>query len=212
MAASPPQQIERQSLCEAMIRVGPNAPTLCEGWTAQDLAVHLVVRERHLLAAAGILLNGPFARILHDTSDRVGRRPFDDLVRTVRQGPPLWMRPADRYVNLVEYFVHHEDVRRANGETAARPAGDTVELQDALWAMLRVSARLATRSLGPVGLTVVRTGGASIIARRGTPSATLSGDPGELTLFLTGRGDAAHVELAGPSEAVDAVRAATFGL
>ena len=35
---------------------GPDAPTLCEGWTTRDLAAHLVIRERRLDATPGILV------------------------------------------------------------------------------------------------------------------------------------------------------------
>jgi uncharacterized protein (TIGR03085 family) len=211
MAGSPPQQTERQSLCDALIRVGPDAPTLCKGWTTKDLAVHLVIRERHLLAAPGILLGGPFAGLLRETTSRVGRRPFDTLVTTIRQGPPLWMRPLDRVVNLLEYFVHHEDVRRAGGDTTPRPAAETHQLDEGLWHLLHRTARLAVRSLGPIGLTLQQPDGSTITARPGTPAATIAGAPGEITLYIMGRKDAAHVDLTGPPEAVDAVRTASFG-
>src|SRR5262249_60545235 len=49
------------ALCDTLERVGPAAPTLCEGWTTADLAAHLVVRERKPLAGPGIVLGGPFA-------------------------------------------------------------------------------------------------------------------------------------------------------
>ena len=48
-------QIERQDLCTLFEDLGPDVPTLCEGWTARDLAAHLVVRERRPDAALGIL-------------------------------------------------------------------------------------------------------------------------------------------------------------
>ena len=34
-------QRERQQLADLMASVGPDAPTLCEGWTVRDLAAHL---------------------------------------------------------------------------------------------------------------------------------------------------------------------------
>ena len=37
---------ERQQLCDELERLGPDAPTLCEGWATRDLAAHLYLRER----------------------------------------------------------------------------------------------------------------------------------------------------------------------
>jgi hypothetical protein len=36
---------ERLELCDLLLELGPDAPTLCEGWTTADLAAHLVLRE-----------------------------------------------------------------------------------------------------------------------------------------------------------------------
>ena len=47
---------ERRELSDLFEELGPDAPTLCEGWTTEDLAAHLVVRERHPTAAGGILI------------------------------------------------------------------------------------------------------------------------------------------------------------
>ncbi len=47
---------EREALTELMSTLGPDAPTLNEGWTTRDLAAHLVVRERRPDAAAGIVV------------------------------------------------------------------------------------------------------------------------------------------------------------
>ena len=38
-------QEERLALCALLDKSGPDAPTLCEGWTTGDLAAHLVLRE-----------------------------------------------------------------------------------------------------------------------------------------------------------------------
>ena len=56
---------ERASLCDLLAEVGPDAPTLCEGWTTALLAAHLVVRERRPdggpgrgVGGAGLLASG----------------------------------------------------------------------------------------------------------------------------------------------------------
>jgi hypothetical protein len=45
---------ERAALCDLLDELGPDAPTLCEGWTTRDMAVHLYVRDRDPKAWAGI--------------------------------------------------------------------------------------------------------------------------------------------------------------
>ena len=46
MADLPFDAQERIKLCDLFDELGPSAPTLIEGWTAHDLAAHIVLRER----------------------------------------------------------------------------------------------------------------------------------------------------------------------
>jgi hypothetical protein len=69
-----------------------------------------------------------------------------------------------------------------------------------------------TKSLGRTGLDLFHPDGRIIQARRGDVTATLTGRPGEIALYLSGRKAAAHVELGGPPEAVTALGAARFGI
>ena len=83
-----PAQRERASLVETMRSIGPDAPTLCEGWTTRDLAAHLVVRERRLDATPGIMI--PF---LAGYTDKVQRQvaastDWDELLNKIASGPP----------------------------------------------------------------------------------------------------------------------------
>jgi len=217
MAGIPPQRAERAALCDLFLEVGPSAPTLCEGWRTDDLATHLVIRERNPLAGPGLVLGGAAAaltaRILARTK---AAHTYEDMVARVRRGPPPWTAPFDALINLTEYFVHHEDVRRGGGDTTPRHGPEVAPVEAALWKSLSRSATLLTRPLrGPlqgIGLDLVRPDGAVVHARPGTTPATLTGTAGEIALFLTGRGEAARVELGGPTEAVAALRAARFGL
>ncbi len=209
------QQIERQSLCELMLDYGPTAPTLCGDWNTTDLVIHLYVRERKPLAAPGILLGGPFASVLHRTTERLSQLPFPELVEAVRKGPPAPLRPFDRVVNLLEYYIHHEDVRRGAGDNSPRVAAETERLDDALWNLLGRIGRLLTRSSRPIGLRMIWTDEArerEHVVRPGQPWATLAGRPGELALYLTGRKTAAQVELSGSAAAMEALRTAPFGI
>ncbi|MFM7872077.1 MAG: maleylpyruvate isomerase N-terminal domain-containing protein, partial [Actinomycetota bacterium] len=53
---SNPARTERDLICDLFTNFGPDAPTLCAGWTTRDLAAHIAVRERRPDAAAGILI------------------------------------------------------------------------------------------------------------------------------------------------------------
>jgi uncharacterized protein (TIGR03085 family) len=201
---------ERIKLCDLLIESGPDAPTLCEGWLTHDLAAHLFVRERRPLAMPGILLGGPFARLTEVSMAATLRsRGYASVVATVRAGPPLVARPLDEIVNLVEYFVHTEDVRRAVPDFEPR---DDPSLDAALWSALGRVARMLTRKLRGAGLEVERPDGQRIVARQGTPTAVLSGGPQELVLFFYGRDKVARVSLSGSDAAQQAVRAVRLGI
>jgi uncharacterized protein (TIGR03085 family) len=113
----------------------------------------------------------------------------------------------------VEYFVHHEDVRRALPDWTERelPAG----LEQALWKRLK-GARLFLRA-APTGIALVRdadrAAGDVIEAKTAPPAAgpasrvEVIGTPAELTMWSTGRVSAAHVTLDGPQDAVTKLKA-----
>lgn len=201
---------ERADLCAHLDRLGPDAPTLCGDWTTQDLAAHLVSRERNPLAGPGIVVGGPFSRLTEWAMRREIRREYPALVDRVRSGPPLvpWGLPVVRSVlNLNEYFVHHEDVRRANGES---PRTDRPELDDALRsAVTRMAALQLWRARIDVDL-VDHTGRS--LARRGSAPARIVGRPGEILLWLNGRGAVADVAFEGSEEQVSALWDADLGL
>jgi uncharacterized protein (TIGR03085 family) len=199
---------ERQALCDLLDALGPDGPTLCEGWKTSDIAAHLFVRERRPQATPGILLGGVLGSITtRSMSAALRRYGYEGVVGKVRSGPPILLRPVDELINQLEYFVHTEDVRRASPDWA--PV-DNPALDDALWASLRRAARLFTRRLKGAGLELVRPDGDSIVARSGAPRAVLTGGPQELALFVLGRRSVARVELSGSADAQDAVRRSDF--
>ncbi len=206
-------QLERGRLCDLFLEVGPEHPTLCEGWTTADLAAHLVIRERRPDAGPGIVLGGRAA----EHSEKIRRRTrdagtFEDLVARVRSGPPLPLRLLDGAMNLSEYFIHLEDVRRGAGDTTPRPADEVGDVEDALWAMQGRRTRFLTRGLDDIDLSVALPDGEVTHVGGGSRPVTIKGRSGEITLFLSGRRDAAHVDLTGETEAVDEVRTGKLGL
>ncbi len=206
-------QLERGRLCDLLLEVGPEHPTLCEGWTTADLAAHLVVRERKPLAAPGIVLGGR----LGDYSEKVrlaarDGSSFTDLVARVRRGPPRLLRPLDGAINLSEYFIHLEDVRRGDGTTEPRPETEVSDVEAVLWAMQGRRTKFLTRTLEDIDLTVALPGGEARPIGGGTRPVTLTGRAGELTLFLAGRRGAAEVDLKGETDAVTEVRTGKLGI
>lgn len=103
-------EVERRRLAETFLEVGPDAPTLCEGWKTRDLAVHLWVRENRLDAAAGMFV--PFLEDhLKKVSDEVAGHGYETVVKQWAKGPRI---PMPAGVNTAEHFIHHEDVLRAS--------------------------------------------------------------------------------------------------
>lgn len=197
---------ERLLLADLLEAAGPDAPTLCDGWTTRDLAAHVVVRERRADAAGGIMIP-----LLRSRLDRVmaefTARPYDELIRLIRTGPPRMspygIKQVDEAANTVEFFVHAEDARRAQPDWTPRTLDRVFE--DALWSRLEKVARLLGRK-APVGLVLRRPDGQTAVGHRGAPVVTVTGEPGELTVFAFGRQDAAQVELEGDKDAVARLR------
>lgn len=207
-----PATSERRRFADELLAVGPDAPTLCTGWTARDLAAHIVLRDRRPDAAAGIVVSA-LSGYTDKVQRRVATREWADLVSDVRDGAPFSptrLGPVDRLVNTVEFFVHLEDVRRAQPDWTARDLpGDLV---DDLWGALGRSAKMFTRK-APAGITLQATDRAgSIVAKDASPMVTVSGPVGELVLWIYGRQAHALVGYVGPDDAVDALRTASFGI
>ncbi|MFG2331202.1 TIGR03085 family metal-binding protein [Streptomyces sp. NPDC048604] len=197
---------ERLLLADLLEAAGPDAPTLCAGWLTRDLAAHVVVRERRPDAAAGTVVPALKAR-LERVQAEFADKPYEELIALIRTGPPALspfsLKQVDEGANTVEFYVHTEDVRRAQPDWSPREL-DPV-FSDALWSRLEKGARLLGRK-APVGLVLRRPNGQTAVAHRGTPVVTATGEPGELTMFVFGRQDTAKVQLEGEPEAVTRLR------
>ncbi len=198
---------DRMGLCDLLDELGPDAPTLCEGWSTRDLAAHLVARDRRPDSVPGLVfdpLNGWSERV------RLGEaaRPYAELVGRLRSGPPRWsplaLAKLERLGNSHEFFVHFEDVRRAEPGWTARALDDEAEAD--LWKALGWFRHRAFKS-APVGVILCRPDGSSLRASDGEPTVTITGPPGELMLYAFGRESHALVDLEGPAEAVSALEA-----
>jgi uncharacterized protein (TIGR03085 family) len=187
---APIDERERLQLCDLLQELGPDAPTLCAGWTTSDMAAHLVLREH-------------FRRWGDDARATEKAKGYSYLVSRLRAGPPApWRVPGVRTLaNGLEYFIHHEDVRRANGRG---PRDDIPDLEGLCWRMTGFLGRRLASSTRPFALELRSPDGRHRSFGTGT-KATLTGRPTELVLFAAGRRSAAQVGLSGPDDAVAAV-------
>ena len=198
---------EKQALVATLRTADPDADTLCEGWTTARLLAHLVQREQGPVAMIGdALAHKPagqepgLTRLVEQAGSEQG---YQDLVSAFVDGPPRWspMSWAAEQINLVEYVVHHEDIRRGGSEPAEPreiPAGQA----DAIWKQLPLLARMSVRK-APVGVRLSRPDGRSRTVKQG-PGVTLTGEPVELVLWASGRRESAYVEVTGPIEMITA--------
>jgi uncharacterized protein (TIGR03085 family) len=196
---------ERAALADLFDKVGPDEPTRCEGWDTEDLLIHLLVRERRADAQPGLYLS--FAKPWTDKVKGDFRaRGWSELVKEFRGGPgrlnPVSWGPVDELINAGEYFIHHEDVRRG------RPGWEPRKLDEETTRYLDKGVRSAylrysVRKAG-VGVAAVLPGGDRVELRKGEPEAIVTGEPGEILIWSSGR-PAARVEITGDAGAVAAL-------
>lgn len=201
-------QYERAQLTDLLDKVGRDAPTLCDGWTSADLAAHLWVRETDPIGAAGIVV-APMAAITEKRMARARERfGYSELVDQIRRGPGRFsafnLPGMDEQANAIEYWVHHEDVRRA-GDAPAEPRPSDPETEDRIWRHLKLAGKMMLRS-APVGIVLERSDhpGATLRVVPGEETVTLVGLPTELLLFAFGRRSVAKVEAIGEPAALEA--------
>lgn len=203
---------EREALCDLALDLGPDAPTLSGDWTVKDLVVHLLVREGSP-AAVGIVVS-PLAPLTEAASARLARRSLPQLVERLRKGPPVYspfrLAALDKALNTLEFYVHHEDVRRAQDGWSPRNLDPKV--QDALWKAIRVAGKGLARP-APVGVTLERSDNRDrAVLKDAATHVVVRGLPSELVLFAYGRQQQARVDLEGEDTAVAALTGADLGI
>ncbi len=205
-------QHERAALADLLDELGPDAPTLCEGWTTRDLAAHLVVREGRPDAGLGLVIP-PMSGWTRHVQDRAATGDYSALVDKVRTGPPMLsafsLPGVDANANGFEFLVHHEDVRRAQPDWQPRKL--PAEAEDGVWRRLTKAGKVVFRR-SPTGVTLLRPGGQTTVARGGEPMVTVVGDPVELVLEGFGRSEHADVEILGDDAAIAAFTGASFNV
>ena len=217
---------ERHALAETLRSVAPDSPTLCGDWTAAQLAAHLVLRERSIVEMSGRLpVRALQRRAEHAMDEFAAREPYARLVDAIDAGPTwhdvkgpvpvawAWSIPVVReQANLLEYLVHHEDVRRA-AETW-QPRELPAPVQAAVWKRLPGLTRLTMRG-AQVAIALASPEHGEVRtprAKRDGVAVTVTGAPVELALFAFGRQAVARVEYDGAPADVALARGAKMGI
>ena len=199
---------ERLALVGTASAAGPQAPTLCEGWDVRALLAHLVIRERRPDAAVGIMVPR-LAEHTERVQSATAQQPWQELLDEVASGPPWWspMKPLDSLVNSAEMFIHHEDIRRA------QPGWQPRILDDEDAESLRTAVKPMCRSLKKSGarVTLAEPDGSALVTVGEGPAVTVTGEVGELLLFVSGR-DEVLVAFDGDEKAVAAVTSCQRGM
>ena len=213
-------QTERASLADLLAELGPDQPTLCEGWDTGDLLAHLLVRERRIDGAVGIVAK-PLAGWTAHVSAGYKKRPWADQIQLLRSGPPVFSPlgwgSLDEKANGMEMFIHHEDARRGQPDWQPRVLDEAT--REALIPM--ISSPLVVRGLKKVGvpltarltdepgqrdmpIVMVPSADLDIV---GAPQGVIAhGGVAEILLWLSGRSEV-RIEFEGDPASVSAVRA-----
>lgn len=195
---------QRNKLAQLLIELGPDAPTLCDGWETKDMAAHLWIRENRVDAAAGMFISKLENRLENLTQETLSRN-YEDVVKEWAAGPPRWLKGIDTKMNTMEHFIHYEDVRRANGMTEPQPLSDAANKQ--LYSALKMLASSALRKsaspvvLHPRGFDRIVTADKKGISANGGDVIRVSGEVGELLLWASGR-DVADITINGDASKV----------
>jgi uncharacterized protein (TIGR03085 family) len=200
---------ERHDLCDTALRVGPDAPTLCDPWDTRMLVCHLLVRERHPVAATGITVKALEGLAQH-AMERLAQDDFARLVQRFRSPglAPFGWPGVEQAVNTLEHLIHHEDIRRAQPAWSPRTFDDADEAT--VWSSLRLVGRGLVRHADvPVRIAW---GDRSATLRGGDDPVVVGGPPSELALVLHGRARVARVTYDGPPEAVARLQGADLGV
>jgi len=198
---------ERSALIGALQRLGPGAPTLCEGWTTDDLLAHLVVRERDVAGAPGILVPA-LAGWTQRRMEVAKSQGYDANLARLRRAPGPLARLMPATASVAEYFVHTEDARRANGD---EPRPPDAAREEVLWKWLGIIGRLFVRRVS-AGVQIRTEDGRDRTLKKASATVALTGAPSELLLYLSGRRSAARVSISGAADAAAALKRADLSL
>jgi uncharacterized protein (TIGR03085 family) len=213
-------QTERAALADLFVELGPEQPTLCEGWDTGDLLAHLLIRERQVFAAAGTWIK-PLEGLTARVSAGYSRRPWTEQIEMYRAGPPGFSPFAwgslDEKGNGMEMFIHHEDARRGQPDWQPRALDEATK--DQLLRMItsalvlhrlkKIGVPVTARLLDEPGqrdMPIVLVPSKKLDIVNTPPGVVLHGGVGEILLWLSGRSEV-RIDFEGATTDVAAVRA-----
>jgi uncharacterized protein (TIGR03085 family) len=191
---------QRKDLVSALRSVTPDAPTLCEGWSAEELALHIGVRDSRPDLAVGqkLPLVGAKAR---KSVERLKAGGYQALVDRVAAGPPVYfpqtLEPVDVAMNTLEFYIHTEDVLRAQPDFEPSQRREiSEELRKRLWKHASVTFFVMAAREKNRRITFFSPGyGATTRGPAHAPLMMVHGAPEELTLWASGRADHSAVDV-----------------
>ncbi len=202
---------ERSAICQTLRKLGPDQPTLCQGWSTKDLLVHLIVRENRPDAAVGLFI--PFLSSYTDSvSKKYSEKSFEDLIMIFENGPkspsPFSLPKVDELANTFEFLVHHEDILRAQDNYQPRKLSE----EDAkfVWSRFTKSAVFFMRKI-KVGV-VAKTDQGIYTLKRGNDVVTISGNLIDLVMFAFGRKNTTEINFEGNPTAVEKLKNSDLSL
>lgn len=192
---------ERQSLCDLAQTLDGASPTLCGDWDLSMLLAHLIVRERRPLSASGIMVP-QLAWVTERAMAKEVARGVPAMISTLRRPPltPYSLPVVERFTQTLEYFVHHEDIRRAQPAWEPRLLPD--EDVEELWTLVSRSGAYLGRGLSvPVRLARRDRPGTAAFSK-GPDPVVVTGAVSELVLWAFGRTALRDLTVDGPPEAL----------
>jgi uncharacterized protein (TIGR03085 family) len=202
---------EHRALADTLTAVGPEAPTLVEGWTSTELAAHLASLE--LLGGLPLFVGRQLISRVHPRPTEGSRQMAERGLERARAKGYAWcvararsphrlpLRGAGGPVAIFEVYVHHQDVLRPADDLPPRAAPR--ELESSLPWLLAFHGR----RLDDVHLCVETDAGAHETGA-GAP-IVVRGEVGEVVLWLAGRGPHCSVEVEGDAAVLDRLRPVT---
>jgi len=205
---------ERRASVETLRAAGPDASTVCDGWTARDVAGHLLIQDQGggapiLLTAPiglpmlrlGVRLPSRFAERMEGQQRAAMEVGWDAALEKLAAGPPRTVAiPVLGSMRFHENWIHHEDVRRASDPT---PRPSAAEADDAIWSALRWYGPYQRKVLTGVDLVLQRDDGQELHIGDGDGDrVTAQGPAGELALIVAGRQSVSAADVDGSETAV----------
>jgi uncharacterized protein (TIGR03085 family) len=201
---------ERLAISQLLRKLGPEAPTLCEGWNSFDLLVHLVSRETRPDAAIGLVvpaLSSYTSKVAQD----IKSRGFENLITEFEHGPKrtsfFALPGVDNLANSFEFLIHHEDLLRGQPDYSPRTLDE--DDKKLIWKRFTQSGKLLMRK-AKVGIIAQSDQGTYTI-KSGNSCVTMKGEVIDLLLFAYGRKAHVNIEFEGEESAIRILKETKFG-